>query len=93
VAFFPLISSLKQTNFGLGAILLSCLAFQLQKPPLPGLEPGTLFLSFDLSEISLVARHWHAEFWGKLVYPFSGYTHIHPTISVSVVFKIGRRKI
>jgi hypothetical protein len=34
---------LEINNFGLGAVLLSCLVSELQKPPLPGIEPRTVF--------------------------------------------------
>jgi hypothetical protein len=33
----------RRQNFGLGAVLISCLVSKLQKPSSPGLEPMTLF--------------------------------------------------
>jgi hypothetical protein len=38
-------------NFGLGAVLLSCLVSKIQEPPSPGFEHSTLFQSFDPSKI------------------------------------------
>jgi hypothetical protein len=50
-------------NFGLGAILLSCLVFELQETPSAGIELRTLFPEFWPSyDLFLVSRNKHAKF-------------------------------
>jgi hypothetical protein len=68
------------TNFGLGAVLISCLVSELQKPSSPGLGLWTLFRSFELSKIP----SW---FRGFLVYPFSSYKRYIPTTSIFMCYK------
>jgi hypothetical protein len=46
----------ESNNFGLGAILLSCLVSKLQETPSPGLELMTNIQNFDLSEISSLSQ-------------------------------------
>jgi hypothetical protein len=43
-------------NSDLGAILLSCLVSELQKPSLPGLEPGTVLLGCGLCPCYLLTK-------------------------------------
>jgi hypothetical protein len=52
-------------NFGLGAVLLSCLVSELQEPSSPGLELRTLFRSLTLLRSFLVSRNKHAKFRGN----------------------------
>jgi hypothetical protein len=42
----------KQTPIGFGAVLLSCLVFELQEPSLPGIEPTAFLQSSDTSMFS-----------------------------------------
>jgi hypothetical protein len=42
---------IETNNFGLGPVLLSCLVSELQTLTSPGLEPRTIFRTFDLSKI------------------------------------------
>jgi hypothetical protein len=41
-------------NFGLGAVILSCLVSELQKTSSPGIEPRTVFQGFDLCFCNLL---------------------------------------
>jgi hypothetical protein len=63
----------KTNNFGLGAVLLSCLVSELQEPLSPRIELRTLFQSFDLSMFSSCLKEWACQVWCKSVYPVSSY--------------------
>jgi hypothetical protein len=59
----------KTNNFGFGAVFLSCLFSELQKPPSPGLEYKTLTRSADISRTFSWIQEQANQFWGKLVCP------------------------
>jgi hypothetical protein len=56
----------KTNNFGLGAVLLSCLVFELQKSSSPGLEPRTDIRSCGLCSCNLFAEANNFG-WGAVV--------------------------
>jgi hypothetical protein len=74
------------TNFGLGAVFLSCLVFEPQKSPSLGLEPRTLFSEIlSLWSLLLVSGHKHAKCGANLFIPsraLSEHTYTHSQIVV-----------
>jgi hypothetical protein len=59
---YPVISSLEKKNFGLGAVRLSCLVYELQKKPSLGLKLKTLSEFWPFLNLFLISRHKNATF-------------------------------